>query len=320
MAATALSALQTPAVWNAYLSAYLQGNLTFVRSGVFDLSLNLDQEKGNTWNVPMYEEFSFDWEAPTANTAVTVNALTTHKETGVICRRVYGVGNEVLNNNVIGDDPMAEIVRQIGHYSLKKTESVIGASLLPGLFNSTNGVLYATHAKSGVIGSDLVKQADEVMSERIDALSAIIMHPDVYNHLNKMGFVSEIEPLSAEVMRSGGWTGNSAFGKFIIVNPRISTKSGGTYLVYVAGRNAFKLNFDPTIPPYELTTSHAGRTDAMYINWRFAPHIGGTSYTGSAPTAIAGASDANLSTGTNWTKVAVNDEEIPLVQLICTLS
>lgn len=308
---------------DGYAPSVLTANLSLMKSGVLSSAhdgVNLMPSQGNTWTVRGYQQYTTAWATPVAATDMTVNALGTYQDIGVILRRGTAFGVEDVSRYAGGDPENAiaeDIAKQIGHHAALQIETTIFTYLLPGIF-LTSGTLRSSHTivSNGALGVGDIEDGLAVPGENRNGFTKLFMHSTVYSRFVKNELVNYSDVARREYMEQGLVYGGSIAGVDIILNDRCY-KSGNTYHSYLMRAGGLFLGYQKDLNvEYDRQVLKAGGTDVWKYLVYFSPHLPGVSFTGTAPTGVGGATDANLSTVGNWTKrTGIDNSQIGVVAI-----
>lgn len=315
------------ALTQEYVAPVFYKKLSLLNTGVAvtaeDLDFNLNQ--GNAWNVRGYKAVYSEWATLTAATDMTLNSLSTRLQTGVIARRGDAFGVETAARIAGGDitdaaaQNMAEI---IGNHAGYNVERMFFSKLIPALFDETDGCLKDSNL---VIADAALTMADiedglAKAGENMGMYEYIYMHPAVYSEFRKTVLISEDYLTRKEFNELGVMWAGRIGGLNIILNNRLN-KVGDVYdtLLFRPGAVMIGYQKDMNIESYREPRL-AGGTDVSQYTLYFSPHVLNTSFTGTVPTALTGASDANLALATNWSSVAADPSEIGVVAIHSTVT
>jgi hypothetical protein len=323
MAATTLTSVINPTVYDKYLKAYMFTRPSLIRSGVVRVDTNhsIKTGGGNVWHVPHYEPFTTALQTPTADSSPTVYGITATDEIGVVVRRLQDFGSEILIPYITKSDPMAEFVNnQSGPYWAAQIEKIY-AQLLAGVFG---GPLLTTHCVTmeTLFNTTAIAKAKNIMGEFPEKLDRIIMHQDVYHALGIDNTTMSVDALAQSQLQGGDWMNGIYAGMPVILNPRIATKNAdSTYYTYICGMGALLYASQVENMTALYPSTKAGGTIEVLTNWAFSCHVFMTYYNTTAPTALGGATDAQLATTTSWTSMCNADglSAIPMVRVTHTL-
>lgn len=311
-----------------YAGAYFAEQLALIRAGVVAIDSDpafsaLKSVGGNTYARRNDVASSADWEIPVAATSPTINALATATEIGVVARRVLFFGNEDVASLAVGEDINSverKIGETLGHRSGVGIEKMLLQKVALAAFTQTTGALSATHGvydQSAAFNfTDHVGAANLLMGENVNVFNTMLIHSTVYHKARARGAqIAEANISDMDMLMKNGLTFVGMFGNLRVFLCDRLYNANGVYDTLLCGPNAFRLDYQmrDSIEVFPRSVN-AGGTTTIGMNAAVAPGIAKMSYTGTAPTGIAGAEDATLATVTNWTKVTgASVAEIPIV-------
>ena len=299
----------------------LTANLSLVRSGVMSTTfdgITFPISQGNTWSVRGYTQRTDDWSTPVAATDMTVNNIDSYKDVGVILRRGDALGVEDVSRYAGGDPENAlatDMARIIGHQAAINFERTFFEGVLLGLFN-TSGCLRDSHvvvAQSALTAGDFT-DALWAVGENGGQYSLAMMHSKVFKNYQKNELVNYSDVARMTFMQMGMSYGGTIGGVPVVLNDRVYNSSN-TYHTYLFKPNSLFLAFQRDMNiEYDRQVLKAGGTDVWKYLPYFSPHVPGTTFSGTAPTGVGGATDANLYTVGNWSKrTGVDNSQIGVV-------
>ena len=318
MAATTATNLQVVTqIVGGYAPVFFDEVFTLRNTGVLrvDTSPSFPTAGTNTYTQRGLYYTTSAAQTPAANTDLTVNALSSNTQIGVMRRRGDAFGLETLAALAGGADPDAvaqQIARVMANQAAYDLEQVVLTQLVAGVF-ATNGTIAATNVvdHSGVkFDLTYITEAMALIGERSGLFDRIVMHPTLYwkNRINEQltaqpnNTISQVQDAAAFATTYAGSIGNMA----VFLNSRLYN-SGGVYVTLLSGSGAnaplylgVETNFNVE---YDRQILKAGGTDVWKYTHSHSPAVAAVSFTGTAPTGIAGVTDAALALSTNWTKV-----------------
>ena len=306
-----------------WMAAEMPNVLSLMRTGIVEVDTNPNipaPAMGNTiiWRGRVMDTAA--WESPTADTAPTTTAISTYKTIMPVCRRGKLYGNEDLSSIAVGEDPddwARDVGKIMAFNSGINMEETVFTYAIPGVMDGA-GVLNATHVvdKSGQTFSELfIAEAQKAMGEWTNKLNTLILHPTVYwnaqvnTMLTAQPNIQDLDTWRDQTITLAGMIG----GLRVFLNERVNY-TGATYDCILAGPGAVKLAYQlkDTVEVFPRSSKAMG-TDEILYKLAFGVAVAGCSYTGTAPTALSGATDANLATAGNWTKVSSFNAQSPIV-------
>ena len=320
MPATTIANIVTPAVYSAYMEAKLPQTVKLVASGLAEIDPNpaISLEGGTVFNIPFYHDYSGAAdEVVVQGTPNSVEAIAAGNDIGVVCYRSKTFGFSDASKVFSGDDPGAEISRQMTNYWARRIDIAFNK-----VMEGTCDALGATHQLNVTSSGDVLPSAANILAacqllgDNQDQLSIIYTHSKVFNYWLSNGFITYVSgtSFSERVVQSGQVP--TVFGKQVVVSDA-AYNSGTTYATYLGAPGQLYLGYqrnllleefrDPKAQQSEITGSIFCVMHNRFVKWS------GTA-AGLTPT------NTELGTGGNWTKVADNNKNIKLVQLLTTIA
>lgn len=219
--------------------------------------------------------------------------------------------------SLLASDPLDVVAQLIAEYWVREEQRLLGLTLR-GIFASAgmagNKLSVASEDANGNSGANAVRLDAEVASnayallgERGETLSAAIMHSRVFYNLRAQRAIEfGRDPVTG--LDFTRWDGKDVF--LSDACPRVAGgTSGYKYTTFLAGRGAIgyaeATGAGGPKKPVELeSVASAGNGEGIETLWfrrHWVMHPRGIAYTGNV--AGASTSDAELSTGTQWTRV-----------------
>lgn len=317
MAATTATNLQVLGrIIEGYMAAHAPEQFSLIRSGIVEVDTNppfsVASGGGNTYTVKGWINDTSADSTPTANTDMDLTALTSYMMKGVVLRRgkIYAIEDFAAIAGGVGTQEWAQQVAfTINHNQALNVEKRALQTLVPALFNTTNGVLAPTNtidASSAAFDYTLLQDAFAVMGENVDMLTRVIMHPEVYRKANVAALLearandSAPDVPGARALAATSFVGTLTGGVQLFLNSRLYN-TGGVYDTIVAGPGAMKFGVQMANSVTAFRDERlAGGTDCVkYLN-AYGLHVPGTTWGGTDPAGNGGVTDADLGTATNW--------------------
>lgn len=320
MAATTIANLVTPAVYSAYMEAKLPETVKVVASGLAEIDPNpaISTQGGTTFNIPFYNDFSGSADEVVAQgTPNTVTAIAASNDIGVVLYRSKTFGYSDASEVFSGDDPGAEISRQMMNYWARRMDVTFNK-----VMEGTMTTLAATHQLDVTGASDTAPSANNILAacqklgDNQDQLSIIYTHSKVFNYWLTNGFITYVSgtAFSERVVQSGQIP--TVFGKQVVVSDGVYN-SGTTYATYIGAPKQLYLGYQRNLKIEEYRDPKAQQTEITGSIF-YVAHNRFVKWTGTA----AGLTPTNteLGTSTNWANIADNNKNIKMVQLISTVA
>ena len=302
-----------------YVAANFTHRSTLLTSGLIS-TISVPNFYGQTFEYRGDVQYHTAWQTPAAATDLTINAISHKAETGVVLRRADAFGFEDAARVAAGDDnATARVGNLITDAFRYQVEDTYLTYLVPGLFNSGGPLDSDTYmvTTGAPFASANVMSARKLHGANGSDLTILLMHPDVYynNQINLLATNLDFATI-AEMQRSGITYGGMLGGAMIVLNDLVY-HSGTTYHTYLTKPGALGLAMQKSfgVESYRNILTAAG-TDIVKYDVYFAPHVWGTTYSGTVPTVIGGATSAALGTGSNWSVTTnVTASEIGIIAI-----
>jgi hypothetical protein len=312
-----------------YISATLPEKLTLMQTGIVDADLSgqgiaIDVAKGgNVFQVKGRIRDTATWDLPVDDTAAPVRTITSWSQKGVVHRRLKLYGNQDMASLAASEmtgDWRQDLGRIMAHNVGINTEKLVFQQLIKAIFDPTDGVLAATHLvnnSTAAFEEYMLAQGLEKLGENGSMLDTVIMHSSVYwkRRINTLLTETPVPTLSVQTRENQATTYVGNIGRLrLFLNDRVHN-TGGVYDTILAGPGAItyvnQLNESVEIFP---RTTHGGGSDNIMYKLAACAAIPKVSWTGTVASDIAGATDAEIGTATNWDYITGADvSETPLV-------
>ncbi len=283
-------------------------------------------DKGYTVAIPKWNTLSGDSVQITSSTSTTINNFTDYKDVGVWVEREKAWGSDQMVAIVAGKDPTEEIARQLGMYGAIEMHR-IAMKTLTGVFATALASTHSTGAtySGAVISPDAIVGAKYLLGDNNDLLKVIVMNSKVEADAIKEKILTYDNGV-ADTYNTG------RVGNLLGLTPTISDKLAAVVSIYssyigAVGSMIYKLRNRVTqrftnanvykIGQFEVELNReaktAGGQDELIMRWSGLTHVPGVAWqTGSV---ASNPTDAQLATGSNWSKVATDDKLIRIVEL-----
>lgn len=265
-----------------------------------------------TVTVPSLAEVSGDSSDITDGTAVTESTVAGKLEILPAVAKIKSFGFYDSTTDLTGADPAKTIANSIGKYWARESKKILGASL-NGLFGA-NGVLVSElllDASTEVLTLDILAAAQNLLGDCQDKLSTIWCHSAIASKLRglaKSGYVSH----PAE--------GKSLLGEFQgkkVVADDYMAATSGVYPVYLLTAGSLVCSPLNCANEYEAFREPTYSRTTVIGRKRLCVGARGVKFTVPAnrTSGANGASNTELGTVTNWTKV-LDAKQIGIVKLL----
>lgn len=309
---TKISDIIVPEVFNPYVIQRTMELSALYQSGIIQNDPVLDALAaggGNIINMPYFNDLTGDDEVLSDSGSLTPEKITAGQDQAVLLMRGKAWSVNDLAKALSGADPMAAIGNLVAGYWARQMQTTL-ISELGGVFAaaSMSGNVSDISALTGgaeLIGASTFIDATQKLGDAKENLTAIAMHSSVVSYLAKLDLIDTIRDSQGNVVLK------SYMGKRIIEDDGCPVDTG-VYTTYLFGQGAIGYgNGKPPVPTETDRDSLAG--DDILINRKhYLLHPRGVKFV-SASVAGASPTNAELATGTNWTRVYEN-KAIRIVQ------
>lgn len=287
---------------------------------------------GYTVAVPRYVAPSASATQITSSSSTTVNALTDIKDIMAWVERETAWGADQALAYIAGKDPMRAIATMIGEYWANEVHAS-GISTLTGVFTTALASTHVHDASANIISKAAVMAAKAKLGDYQEYLTLGLMNSAVYNDAVTEQLVVETG-YADELAKTGKI--NTILGSRIFQTDKL-TATAGVYPSYFCAPGAMgykfrnrkpnsmnnanlaTINYNGLIIEVELNrvAKTAGGQDEIITRTSYLTHVPGVQFDG---TVTSNPTNAQLATGTTWTKVQTDNKLIPIVQLLTKAS
>ncbi len=281
-------------------------------------------DTGYTVAIPHWNTLSGDSVQITTATSTTINNISDYKDVGVWVEREKAWGADQIIKMIAGKDPTEEIGRQLGMYGAIEVHR-LALKTLTGVFATALGTTHTYDGSGDVINPDAIVNAKLKLGDNSDLLKVIVMNSKVQADAIKQKILT-YDTGGADTYNTGN-TGN-LLGLMPTVTDKLAAVSSvyssfiaamGSMIYKLRNRVASRLTNSNTfkIGQFEVELNReaktAGGQDEVIMRFSALTHVPGVAWqTGSV---ASNPTDAQLATGSNWSKVATDDKLIRIVQL-----
>lgn len=312
MAETRITNIIVPEVFNPYLIQRTAELSALVQAGIIVPDSELDKlatAGGTVLNMPFWDDLSGNSEVLSDSAALTVNPITSGKDQARLHTRGKAWGANDLAKALSGDDPMKAIADLVAAWWNRDRQDML-FSTLKGVFAaasmSGNALdISGLVADAAVISASTTIDAQQLLGDAANKLTAFSMHSAVYSKLQKERLIEyAVDPVT-------GATFSTYLGKRVIVDDGHPVSSG-VYTTYLFGSGAIGLGNGAAPVPTETDRDSLAGVDVLVNRQHFILHPRGVKWTENS---VAGVSPTNaeLETAANWTRVYEN-KNIRVVQ------
>jgi len=324
MSKTAVADIIIPTEFERYAIERTAQLSAFVQSGIVEHAPEFDvlaAGGGREVMMPFWKDLTATRQLLSDSATLAVNKIGSDKDIARIQNdaQVWSVNH--LAKVVSGDDPMQAIIDLVGDYWARVDQTLVVSSL-KGIFAAAsmagNKLAIASESIAGQSASTRLNGSTFVdatvkLGDRGDRLTAVALHSATEAALRKLDLIDFVPD-------SEGKAQIKTFqGRRVIVDDNLPTRAGTTdgvvYTSYLFGPGAFARG----VAPLESAPLQGGQgtegveiarvpldSDTVLINRRrYILHPRGVKFT-SASVAGDTPTNAELETGTNWTRVFEN--------------
>ena len=312
------SAMINPDHLASYVTERLVDTNRFMAAGVLynDPMLNTYiRDGGTTGRMPFYQQLTGASEVLGDNPltdALTIGNTTIAAERYQVCARGRAFGASDLAKAFSGDDPMKALGDMIAGYWNTRVNLQLIATLT-GTFaaaNMTTNVhdVSATIGDGGVISADTLVDAKQLLGDRSDELSVIVMHSAMLASLRKQQLVDEL--------RDVDFSGSIPFfmGLQVVTDDACAYDTGTNIgSTYIMGRNSVAYAGNAAPVPIEFDRDKLTGIDVVISRLHNVIHPRGISMID--VTGIAGETpdDAELADGTVVMTRVFDPKNMPMI-------
>lgn len=287
---------------------------------------------GYTIAIPRWNVLSGDSVQITDSTTTAFENLTDIKDVAAWMEREKAWAANQIILTIAQKDVTTAVATQLGEYWAGELHKSM-VSHLTGAFATALASTHVYDASPNIISRQNILKAKELLGDNQDKLSLAIMNSLVYNDAVR-------ELLVVETTMGDGVTGSGKVSQLLgmtTFQSDLMAATAGVYPTYLSApasmgykfRNRQKtvnsnanittVNLNGLIIDIELArvSGYAGGQDQIITRCSFLTHIPGVQFDG---TVTSNPTNAQLATGTTWTKVQTDNKLIPLVKLATGVS
>ncbi len=321
MPKTAVADIIIPTEFEKYAIERTAELSRFGESGIIEMAPEFNELAaggGREVKMPFWKDLTATRQLLSDSATLTVNKITSDQDISRIHNdaQVWSVNH--LAKVISGDDPMQAIVDLVGGYWARTDEGLV-ISALKGVFAaaSMSANLLAIHSESVAAQTSATRlngatfvDACTKLGDAADRLTAVAMHSGTEAALRKLDLIDFIPDSEGKAML------RTFQGRRVVVDDTLPTRAGSTdgtvYTTYLFGQGAFAKG----VAPLDGAALQGGfgtegveiarvalDSDTVLINRRrYILHPRGVKFT-SASVAGDSPTNAELETGSNWTRV-----------------
>lgn len=272
--------------------------------------------QGNLWKTRHLVEDTSTWQIPTANTDAGLSAYSSDAQYLPVLRRGHFLK---LGDAEALRDGASNVLENTGilfarHFA-SNFENVLFNRVIPSVMSGCASGTHWNNMSSSAFDWDYVMQKIYT-TENASSIKYVFMHPDVANGVslwNTLDTPSTTQTTPIKPFGGAKLVGQKN-GLYIFVSSLLH-KTGTVYQTVAMGDGAILFDYqskDYGVKIFEDQRHEMGATISKYLA-SFSVGINGISYGGS-PTALGGASDAEIGTASNWSKLTnIRSNQIPVV-------
>lgn len=316
-----------PQLFLEYQQEEIQDRNALVSSGLMVTNSAIQAEfakGGKTIDLPFFGDLSGDSEILSDTQGLNPASLTGDLQTGVRNMRGRAWKASDLAGELSGADPMQATARRTGQYWVRDMQKT-AIAVMQGLFSS-GGPLATSHAVGGTttqLNQGAMVDGIAKLGDAGNELTGIMMRSPIYYALMKMDLIvpasttSQLDTrLSTQRLELGTYLGRPVFvDDTLPYEPGAGTGGTDVHHTYFFGPGAFAYATAPAKNPLETDRDKLMGIDYLINRTHYLIHPNGISWIGNA----AGNAPTNteLSTGSNWSKVFVDNRNIRITRLRC---
>ena len=320
MTVTKIADVIVPEVFSPYVIRKTTELSRLVQSGIITSNPELDRlitGGGKTITMPKWNDLAGNDEVLSEGTSLTADKISAGAEVATVLYRGKAWGATELAGCFAGSDPMDAIATLVAEFWNRKEQKTL-ISILEGVFGATNMTGLVSGDGTQAISAEAILDAKQLLGDAADKLTAIAMHSAVFTQLQKLNLIQYIPNSRGEIVMP------SYLGYRLIVDDSLPVVPAGSgnpakYTSYlfadgVIGRG----NGTPAaLTQTEMDRDSLASTDYLINRRAFVLHPQGMKWIGTP--AKETASNVELATGTNWTRVA-DIKQMGIVKLVHKLA
>lgn len=308
--ATKITDVIIPEIFELYMNKEPLALNAFYQSGIMVNTPEFNRiaaEGGYTATLPQWDELDGDYVQRTDSDSglPTFNRISTTSEVCVKCFDIYRVGAAALASELAGDNAMMAIQAKIAHKIANLDQKRI-LQTLQGVFASTNMAANVLDKSTDVLTPEMIIEAQGLLGDRQDQVTAIAMHSATYTLLKKLNLISVLQPSSIT-----GLPIETYGNKRIIVDDEL-TDNAGVYTTYLFTNGAIAYGRGGEEYAVEIGKIPHMEEEGITVRKNHIFHVRGTKWIGSTSSMITPAIDLIL--GSNW-DTAYPNKQISVVAL-----
>lgn len=315
--------------FKGYLAGRFTSQMALLSSGILGRASDAlipiaGNEKGTVVSFASWNVLSGEMDTIQTGVANDVNNLSQFENIGRWLEREKTFGAESIIGVVSGADPMAAVADMIIEYVSRE---IVGSAtaLLSGCYATALASTHVADRSAAKISEDAIIAAKLKLGDNGRRLTNMICNSKVSYDLDLLK-ITKYDDASRSAFTEG--SAKRVLGLDVAEDDRY-TASSGVYSSYIGAKNSmvYQLRNRPVstlsdamminIGGIQLEMSRdaltGGGVDRLTVRLSYLTHLNGMQWSGS--TAATSPTNAQLATGSNWTKAASDDKLISMVQL-----
>lgn len=326
MADTRLTDLVIPEVFTAYMAEMTAEKSAIFQSGVAIASPEYNafaSGGGSNIQIPFFKPLSGAEEVVKEGVNLTVNNISTGKQTAVKVYRAKAFGASDIGADFSGEDVMGAIMAALAPYRIERLQAQL-ISTLDGAFATALAASHVldisatTATASTIFSSDALVDALTLLGDSAptDQGGAIVMHSKVYADAVKAQLITYLRP--AEVDYDIPFINGLRVIRDDDCPINLDGANDDKYTSYIFAPGAVLFGAGTVQYPLEDFRDELASSSGVIYRRQDIMHLNGMSWLETAmvddtPT------DAELATGSNWAKVYSSNKNIRVVKLVTNI-
>jgi hypothetical protein len=339
MAATRLSDVIVPQIFDQYVQQYTQVKSNLIRSG----ALAMDEQlagfiggAGLTFNAPSWKDLD---DSDDNISSDDPDVYSTPAKTGTlqeICVRLSrnkSWSAMDLVGTLAGSDPMASIANRVSDYWVRRLQNTVIATVAgvyadnaaaptgadTHLINDMTVDVKGASFSAGVtnFSTEAFIDATQTMGDSASNLSLVCMHSVVYTRAKKNNLIDFI----TDSINGQAISIPTFLGHVVIVDDRMPS-AAGVFETWLFGRGSLRgaMGTPPVGTEVErkADAGNGGGQDILYTRQEWILHPAGHAYIGTP--AVGGPSNANtannLAAAASWRRVVAERKQVAMARLV----
>lgn len=297
---TKISDIIVPSVFNPYVTEQLKEQDKFVQSGIITQDKQLDSLAvggGKLINMPYFKDLAGDDELLSDSIPLTPDKIQAAQDVAVLLMRGKAWSTNDLAKALSGADPMKAIGDLVVRFWLAKQQNVLLA-MLKGVFASgtmSDNIHDITAALDPKFSGKNFIIAKNKLGDNLDKLSAVAVHSQTYSFMEQNNLIDATPDSNADV-------GFGTYMKKSIIVDDDCPVDGNNFTSYLFGPGSVGKGEGRAEVPTETDRDSLASDDILINRRHYVLHPRGVKFT-NASVAGESPSNAELATGTNWSRV-----------------